>query len=156
MKKPHTFALIALGLLSLTAGLGLAQDSMKDSMKDSMQDPAMKTEMKDSMKDMHMHEGYVAYTLKAFNAARDKKRVLFFAASWCPSCQGADKDLKSKAQTIPENVVVFKVDYDKEKALKTKYNITYQHTFVQVDASGKALKTWSGGGLKEILAALQR
>ena len=52
---------------------------------------------------------------------------------------------------IPANIVIFKADYDTETALKTKYNISRQHTFVYVDKAGKALKTWSGGATAEIL-----
>jgi hypothetical protein len=39
--------------------------------------------------------------------------------------------------------MVFKTDYDTQKELKTKYKITYQHTFVLVDEAGDAIKTTS-------------
>ena len=42
-------------------------------------------------------------------------------------------------------------DYDTTKDLQKKYGVTYQHTFVQIDSSGKALATWNGGGTQEIL-----
>jgi thiol-disulfide isomerase/thioredoxin len=102
-----------------------------------------------------MSKNYVEYTQKAFDEAADAKtkRVLFFAASWCPSCRGADKNITENLEKIPTNVVIFKTDYDKETALKTKYGITRQHSFVYVDAKGMALKTWSGGGLNEIIEA---
>ncbi|NJK44318.1 MAG: thioredoxin family protein [Pleurocapsa sp. SU_196_0] len=104
--------------------------------------------------DTMMKSGYVEYSQKAFDSAVKMKRVLFFAASWCPSCRGADKDINSKLKTIPENLVIFKTDYDSQTALKTKYGITSQHTFVYVDAKGAALKKWSGGGLAEIVKAV--
>lgn len=95
---------------------------------------------------------YVPYTKAAFDAAKAEKRVLFFWASWCPNCRTANEDLSANAATLPKGVKVFKVDYDKEAALKRQYAITYQHTFVLVDGAGKALKTWTGGGVKEIAA----
>ena len=95
---------------------------------------------------------YLAYTKEAFDKASSQKRVLFFAASWCPSCRAADKNLNQNLTKIPENTVVFKADYDTETALKTKYKITRQHSFVFVDAKGIALKSWSGGGIDELLA----
>jgi thioredoxin 1 len=95
--------------------------------------------------------GYIAYTKEAFDKASTQKRVLFFAASWCPSCRAADKNFNENLKKIPENVMIFKTDYDTETALKTKYKITYQHTFVYVDAKGAELKKWSGGGIDELL-----
>ena len=100
---------------------------------------------------MMKHSGYVEYTEKAYTDASKMKRVLFFAANWCPTCRAADKVFTGKIKDIPADVVVFKTDYDKETALKTKYAITRQHTFVYVDAKGAALKKWSGGDLGELL-----
>jgi hypothetical protein len=40
---------------------------------------------------------------------------------------------------------VFKTDYDTSNDLKTKYGVTYQHTFVQIDSSGNAITKWVGG-----------
>ncbi len=102
-----------------------------------------------------MSKNYVEYTQKAFDEAADAKtkRVLFFAASWCASCRGAEKSITENLDKIPANVMIFKADYDKETTLKTKYSVTRQHTFVYVDAKGAALKTWSGGGLNEIIEA---
>jgi thioredoxin 1 len=94
---------------------------------------------------------YVGYSKEAFDKASNQKRVLFFAASWCPSCRAADKNFNENLKKIPENVMIFKTDYDTETVLKTKYKITYQHTFVHVDAKGLELKKWSGGGIDELL-----
>ena len=100
-----------------------------------------------------MTKGYQVYTKAAFDAARGTQRVLFFHATWCPNCKGADADIVKNLARLPAGVTIFKTDYDKEVALKKQYGITYQHSFVLVDAQGKALKKWAGGGLKEIMAA---
>lgn len=98
---------------------------------------------------------YLPYTKAAFDAARGMKRVLFFHATWCPSCRGANADIMKKLGEIPGNVVIFKADYDKETALKKQYGIVSQHSFVLADSSGKALKKWSGGKLSTILSKTQ-
>jgi thioredoxin 1 len=98
---------------------------------------------------------YVEYSKAAFDKATDKKRVLFFHASWCPNCRAAEATINAGLKTIPANVVIFKVDYDKEVAMKKTYGITYQHTFVYVDAKAASIKKWQGGDLKEILSAVQ-
>ena len=98
---------------------------------------------------------YQPYTRAAFEAAKGTSRVLFFHATWCPNCKRADADLRANMKKLPAGVTVFKTDYDKEAALKKQYGITAQHTFVLVDGSGKALKKWAGGGLKELVSAVQ-
>ena len=93
---------------------------------------------------------YVPYSKTAFDGAADKQRVYFFHASWCPTCKAADKDLTQNVDQIPPEVVVFKTDYDEETELKEQYDITYQHTFVQVDEQGNELTKWNGGGAEQI------
>ena len=80
-----------------------------------------------------------------------KKRVLFFHASWCPNCKNADKEITASLEAVPDDVVIFKTDYDSENALKKKYGITSQHTFVYVDSEGNAIDKWSGGSTLQIL-----
>ena len=94
---------------------------------------------------------YVPYAQPSYDAASPKKRVLYFHATWCPICKVIDEELTEKSDQIPSGVVVFKTDYDTEKDLKTRYGVTYQHTFVQVDAEGKKVTAWSGGGIDELL-----
>lgn len=95
---------------------------------------------------------YVQYAPEKFEAAKDKKRVYFFHASWCPTCKVVNEEFNSKSSSIPEDVVLFKTDYDTESALKQKFGITYQHTFVQVDENGEEIAKWNGGGLNELVA----
>lgn len=76
--------------------------------------------------------------------AKEGKVVLFFKASWCPTCRTLDTDIMSRLKDIPKNIAILKVDYDNSTELKKKYGITYQHTFVQVDKDGNQIKKWSG------------
>lgn len=77
--------------------------------------------------------------------------VLFFAADWCPTCKDALKDLNANGASLGKISVVV-VDYDASRALKARYGVSYQHTFVQIDAAGKAIAIWNGGGVNQILA----
>lgn len=52
------------------------------------------------------------------------------------------------------NLIV--VDYDKSDDLKMKYNITYQHTFVQISPKGDVLAQWNGGGTDELLSMIKK
>jgi thiol-disulfide isomerase/thioredoxin len=76
--------------------------------------------------------------------ASRKQVVYFFAASWCPTCRETYRDLKANAASIPDDLVIVVVDYDKSADLKTRYGVTYQHTFVAIGPAGENLKAWSG------------
>lgn len=98
---------------------------------------------------------YIDYTPAAFASASNEKRVLFFHATWCPTCKAANEAFTSRLDEIPSGVVILKTDYDSQTALKNKYDITYQHTFVQVDAEGNELAKWNGGDLDLLARKLQ-
>lgn len=92
---------------------------------------------------------YVDYSPENFTKATagNGKAVLFFAAlSWCPSCQAADRDFKAHFDKVPSDVTILKVDYDHDSAMKQKYAITIQDTFVQADNQGKEITRWNSGG----------
>ena len=78
--------------------------------------------------------------------------LLFFHASWCPSCRQADKDIKKRQQDIPDDLVILNINYDQHGDWGRKnYGVTYQHRFVQVDGSGNEITGWSNGYFDEIL-----
>lgn len=98
---------------------------------------------------------YVSYSVEGFEDAKDKKRVYFFHASWCPTCKVANEEFSSNPDEIPEDIVLFKTNYDTENDLKKRYGITYQHTFVQVDENGNEVSKWNGGGISELIASVR-
>jgi len=99
---------------------------------------------------------YEDYSPEKIARASTAPVVLFFHASWCPSCISTDRILKKKIVSLPPGVSILKIDYDTATDLKIKYNITYQHTFVQVDTNGIELTRWSGGALDGINANLMQ
>lgn len=81
---------------------------------------------------------------------KDKKILLFFHADWCPTCRNFDKQIAE--MTLPQDVIILKVDYDTATELKKKYSILSQSTWVQIDTTGKMYKRWLGkSNLKDIL-----
>ena len=104
---------------------------------------------------------YIEYSKTALDHAANNRRVLYFYASWCPICRPADADFKTNSSKIPEDVIVLRVNYNdtdtdqEEKDLAKKYEITYQHTFVQIDAQGKEITKWNGGQIDELLANIK-
>lgn len=103
---------------------------------------------------------YINYTpdVLAKTEQSGGRTVIFFAAlAWCPSCQAADKDFKTNFSKVPTDVTIVIANYDTETALKQKYNITYQDTFVQVDKDGTPITLWTSGGqgVEALLANLK-
>jgi thiol-disulfide isomerase/thioredoxin len=163
--------IIGLVVLAAVIGIGWYAVSQNDGgamMKDEMQkegemmqdDSMMKDDamtegdgmMKDDsmMKDGEMMDGgtmmekgsYEAYGAEKLALADSGDVLLFFHADWCPTCRAIESEINAGAQ-IPAGVHILKVNYDKETALKQKYGVTTQHTFVQVDASGKLIQKFS-------------
>ena len=86
-------------------------------------------------------------TLAESEAKAGNKVVLFFHAPWCPFCKTADTAFKTNLDKIPKGVTVLKTDYDSNLELRKKYAVTYQHTFVQIDASGNQVTKWNSGDI---------
>ena len=84
---------------------------------------------------------YMTYDQSSYDAHTDQRRVLFFHAPWCPQCVALDKDIA--ASDLPDDVAVFKVDYDSNQELRKKYGVTLQTTFVLVDANGDQVKKYT-------------
>ena len=116
--------------------------------EDSMAEDKAMMEKKEGemMKDEAMMQkgSYETYSPEKLSLATSGDVVLFFRASWCPTCRGLDADIRANLDKIPASVVILDVDYDTATALKQKYGVTYQHTFVQVDSNGNLIKKWSG------------
>ncbi|RLP11676.1 thioredoxin family protein [Propionibacterium australiense] len=85
----------------------------------------------------------------------DTKSILFFNATWCPSCQAITKALKENPGRIPDGTDIVSVDYDSNPELRQKYGVTTQHTFVQVDAEGNAVRTWSATNIDDALSGIK-
>ena len=77
--------------------------------------------------------------------------VLFFNASWCPTCKATVESLD--ADGVPAGLTVVSVDYDAATDLRKQYGVTVQHTFVQVDEQGNQLAKFSGAPSGEAIAS---
>ncbi|KXK26064.1 MAG: Thioredoxin [candidate division WS6 bacterium OLB20] len=110
----------------------------------------------DKMKDDSAQSGsYVDYDERLLANASNGDVVLFFLASWCPTCKILNDSINGSLDEIPSDLTILKTDYDTYTQLKQKYGVTYQHTLVQVDAQGNLIKKWSGGfSLDDIVAQL--
>lgn len=132
-----------------TAGDAMMEDKSSDSM---MKEDTM---MKDDK------QSYLPYSSTVLADTAGRRRVLFFYANWCPTCRPADADFQANASKFPADVSLIRVNYNdtetdqEEKNLAQKYGVTYQHTYVEIDAQGNKVQTWNGGQTAELLAHLK-
>jgi thiol-disulfide isomerase/thioredoxin len=82
---------------------------------------------------------YVDYSEDVLASTKGTK-LLFFHAPWCPQCRALDESIRSSA--LPDDVTIFKVDYDSNQALRAKYGVTIQTTMVKVDDKGNKLASY--------------
>lgn len=132
------FVLIIVSFPVFSGGQSESADAMEGGMMEAMEMPEVNAIVDFSSLD-HAQE-----------LAAEKPTVLFFNASWCPSCRGAVRDFEANEAEISDYYLVY-VDYDSSDDLQEKYGVTYQHTFVQIDPEGKAVTKWNGGGTVEFL-----
>ena len=174
----NIFVWIIGALVIAGGGFFLYQNSAANSAKDAMMEgDGAKTEMMEKietagddammektdgsmMKEddgaMMQKGSYETYAPEKLSKANSGDVVLFFRASWCPTCKVADTDIRAHLSAIPGDLTILDVDYDNSTALKQKYGVTYQHTFVQVKADGTLIKKWSGSPtLASLVAEIQ-
>lgn len=160
MKQNTGIIVGIIALVLIVGGVYMSKNKTEDSMtNDKVENvPATKTsnteDSKNSMMAMGSYEVYAPEKIAIASETHDV--VLFFRASWCPTCRTLDADIKAHLSEIPANLTILDVNYDDSAALKQKYSVTYQHTFVQVDANGDLIKKWSGSpSLAELVAQVK-
>ena len=81
---------------------------------------------------------YSTYSAAQIAESSAEHVILFFHATWCPSCRSLDKDIAANSDNIPAGVEIYKVDYDTATDLKKKYGVTTQHSVIEINADGTA------------------
>jgi thiol-disulfide isomerase/thioredoxin len=90
--------------------------------------------------------GYISY--ETYAAALEKYSasnvVLFYNAYWCSTCKAARDGFESGIDAMPEDLTIVLVDFDENTEMRKKHDVIVQHTFVQIDSTGKELQRWYG------------
>lgn len=100
---------------------------------------------------------YLGYSEQ--NLAQAKKHgntLLFFAATtWCSNCRAIEEEIIKRNAEIPLDLTILKVDYDRDSAMKTKYDVTLQTTLILLDQDGNEIKRWIGTDFDDLLANIK-
>jgi thiol-disulfide isomerase/thioredoxin len=81
-------------------------------------------------------ENYKEYSNNVI-ANTEGRKILFFHAPWCPQCRTIENDIKRDG--VPDEITIIQVDYDSNQALRQKYEVRLQTTFVEVDDNGNKI-----------------
>lgn len=155
--------------IALTGAFTLYKNSQKEdslmkkdgAIMEKTEDGSMEEKDEEKMINKSESSRYQEYSKAVFEESTGTKRVLFFYANWCPTCRPADKNFRENSAKIPQDVNLIRVNYNdtdtdrEEKDLANKYSVTYQHTYVQIDASGSQITKWNGGQINELLANIK-
>lgn len=163
MKKPIIFIGIIIVIIGAIVLLRSGQESNTpddvinsepDVMQPSVQEDSSAIEAGDT--EPTTAGSYEEWSPEKTALAADHDVVIFFHASWCPSCRALDKNIKENENDIPSDLVILKADYDTATEMKQQYGITTQHTLVQIDQDGSMITKWSGGSrISDITEKLQ-
>ncbi|MFZ1721876.1 MAG: thioredoxin family protein [Microgenomates group bacterium] len=158
----NTSIIIIVMLILAVGGVGAYALMNRTDSSMTKLDSMEKTETMVKDEKMMQKEGtYTPFSPELLVNSASTRRVLFFYANWCPTCKPADKSFSENSAKIPADVTVIRVNYNDtetdqaEKDLAKKYGVTYQHTYVQIDTSGKEIAKWNGGQIDELLSNLK-
>lgn len=87
---------------------------------------------------------YAKYSEDLLPKDNTTKTLLFFSASWCPTCGALKRDIDRNLDNIPKEMVILDIDFDTATDLKKKYDVRVQHTILQIDEDGNVVKDLSG------------
>lgn len=66
----------------------------------------------------------------------DKPAIVDFTATWCGPCQRIAPILEELADEYGKNIVIYKVDIDKERALAQAFNVSSIPAILYIPADG--------------------
>lgn len=87
---------------------------------------------------------------------KNKNVILDLYATWCPPCKVIGKTLKKYAESKPDDVVIYKIDIDKERELLTRFDVKSIPTLIYMKNGKVQLKEVGIRSMNEISANVQK
>lgn len=137
------------GIILLVGALGTgyvywqnSQEAQQQNQLSEGPDPAAQpvTPTEERIENAANQPGVYADYQEGLVASTDGVQLLFFHAPWCPQCRMIESDIEK--QGVPNGVTVLKVDYDSNQALRQRYEVTLQTTFVEIDKDGNKIDSY--------------
>jgi thiol-disulfide isomerase/thioredoxin len=149
MKKDDAMMAKNTMMMSGSMGSGTMMSGDKMMTKDTMEkdDKMMAKDDKIMMKHGEVVNYSKGIITKYANAG--KTVVILFDASRCPTCVALNADITANMDSLAENTIIVKADFDTATVLKKIYKVTTQNTVVIIKKSKKKYKVIAkaSGGL---------
>ena len=114
--------------------------------------PAVTPEPQEPTKEPAKPGTYQDYDQSAV-ANTSGRKILFFYAPWCPQCRALEQSIK--AGTIPNDVTIFKTDFDSSTELRMKYGVNLQTTLVEIDSSGNKIQAYTAYNTPDLATVIK-
>lgn len=92
----------------------------------------------------------------SWNYLGDKPAIIDFYATWCGPCKKVAPILEELANEYADEIVVYKIDVDKEVELKTLFGITAMPTFLFIPMDEEPQITVGGMGKADFKNAIDQ
>lgn len=86
------------------------------------------------------------------NKIKGKNVIIDFYATWCPPCKVIEKNLIKFDKIKPSNVVIYKIDIDKDMDLAKRYNVKSLPTLVYLKDEKVVAKNIGVSNVDELVA----
>jgi len=83
---------------------------------------------------------YLNFTHESFDSLAGNTRAICFMSDWNVYDEKVDLEIRSSDKRIPQDVVIFRADFDTEYELKKKYSIDIKHECLIFDKQGSITK----------------
>jgi thiol-disulfide isomerase/thioredoxin len=100
---------------------------------------------------------YVEYTAAKYNELKGNKPfVVYFHATWCPTCNVLDEKITDEISSFPKGAMILNADYDTETELRDQYGVNRQTTLVVLDAEGNVSATLTNPSMEKLMEEINK
>ncbi len=162
------FLILAIGAVVFSYDMDGITDEVKDKAQDAVESgsdaivdrvvdegrEAVGEKLKEVSEKMLAEDGDVGVYADAsqMDITTHTYNVIFFTASWCPSCVEAEKVFEEQIDDIPAAIAIWRADFDTSQNLRQEYDVDKAHTFVLIDADGEKVSQWqSSASIDDIM-----
>ena len=155
MNKSKLIPLFLLTLLAFSACENIEVTEPTNTTENEIQDNT--TEEMSESQEIITTSKYSEFNQEVYDNKLGKEPIaLYFHADWCPTCKQLEERVLNNISSFPEETQILKTDFDTEKELRKKYNVTTQTTIIVLNANGEVVESLLNPSNAKLIATLER